>query len=62
MILYQIILFTMILGHLSRASYSKYVGQVITPEVLHKFMCANEAKLILDYLKTNDRQLRKLNN
>lgn len=48
----------MILGHLSRSTYSKYVSSFLTPEILQKFMCANEAKLILLEIKKYEKRIR----
>jgi len=41
----------MISGYnLSRSTYTKYVQMLITPEVASNFMCANQAKQILQFI------------
>ncbi|VVC40918.1 Hypothetical protein CINCED_3A006661 [Cinara cedri] len=37
-------------GHIARSTYSKYIRQCITTETLTKFMCANEARNILNQM------------
>jgi len=41
----------MISGHLSRSTYTKYIRSFLTPDILSKFMCANEAQLLLIQVK-----------
>ncbi|XP_050443539.1 uncharacterized protein LOC126847393 [Adelges cooleyi] len=38
-------------GHIARSTYTKYIASLLTPEVRMKYMCANEAKLILQELQ-----------
>lgn len=40
----------MISGHIAHSTYTKYLSLILTPDVLADFMCANEAKLILEQL------------
>jgi len=43
----------MISGHISRSTYTKYIQSLLTPEVVSNFMCANQAKQILQYINKN---------
>jgi len=44
----------MISGHnVSRSTYTKYIQSFLTPEVVSNFMCANQAKQILQYINKN---------
>ncbi|XP_050543999.1 uncharacterized protein LOC126907037 [Daktulosphaira vitifoliae] len=38
-------------GHVARSTYTKYIASLLTPEVRMKYMCANEARLILQELE-----------
>ncbi|XP_060841995.1 uncharacterized protein LOC132922469 [Rhopalosiphum padi] len=40
-------------GHISRSTYTKYIQSFLTPEVVSNFMCANQAKQILQYINKN---------
>ncbi|XP_016665046.1 uncharacterized protein LOC100168562 [Acyrthosiphon pisum] len=40
-------------GHISRSTYTKYIQSLLTPEVVSNFMCANQAKQILQYINKN---------
>ncbi|XP_060864746.1 uncharacterized protein LOC132940952 isoform X2 [Metopolophium dirhodum] len=40
-------------GHISRSTYTKYIQSLLTPEVVSSFMCANQAKQILQYINKN---------
>lgn len=51
----------MISGRLARTTYVKYIYSFLTPEILQKFMCANEAKGILNEIKSFNNKRSKKN-
>lgn len=58
---YLIALFFVLLisGHIARSTYSKYIRECLTPDILTKFMCANEARNILNKLKIYENKFNK---